>query len=329
MIAVLSIMFFTLYLSFFFPLESRSKKKEASRSPKYSAQMKKLWQIAQTSMKERKPFRAEKALLTILKFDEKNAAAYNRLGILYAKDKRYDEAVECFEIAQSLDNNPASIHNAGLIYYETGAYEKAEMAFSQAISLEGDVPSRYIALARAQEKLGKPRKAIESLENAYELDPKVTILSQMKTIYEGMDDLEGATAINARIEEQIARENELKREKATSRALKAMQANKRERGLSKVGRKKVAGLVRGGGSRNARTVSAQVDDMGASKTGAMVSSARGGAKKILRKDGRANTRLGQNTSSAAVVVGGSHNARSMRKTSNAQVVKPHAGRKRI
>ena len=328
MIAVLSIMFFTLYLSFFFPLESRSKKKEASRSPKYSAQMKKLWQIAQTSMKERKPFRAEKALLTILKFDEKNAAAYNRLGILYAKDKRYDEAVECFEIAQSLDNNPASIHNAGLIYYETGAYEKAEMAFSQAISLEGDVPSRYIALARAQEKLGKPRKAIESLENAYELDPKVTILSQMKTIYEGMDDLEGATAINARIEEQIARENELKREKATSRALKAMQANKRERGLSKLGRKKGAGLARGS-AKSARTVPARAESTGASKTGTMVASVRGGVKNSSRKDGGMNARLRQNSSSATIVVGGSHNTRSVRKTSNAQVVKPHAGRKRI
>ena len=47
--------------------------------------------------------KAEKALLTILKFDEKNAAAYNRLGILYAKEKHYKEAIECFEIAQSLE----------------------------------------------------------------------------------------------------------------------------------------------------------------------------------------------------------------------------------
>ena len=125
MIALFAIIIFTIYLCFFFPLETKEKKVE-EKSPKYNSQMKKLWQIAQTSMKERKPFRAEKALLTILKFDEKNAAAYNRLGILYAKDNRYDEAVECFEIAQSLDNNPASIHNVGLIYLETGAYENIE-----------------------------------------------------------------------------------------------------------------------------------------------------------------------------------------------------------
>ena len=225
MLAVLLITFFAIYLIFFYPLEPRPKKSE-EKSTKYSAQMKRLWQIAQTSMKERKPFKAEKALLTILKFDEKNAAAYNRLGILYAKEKKYNDAVECFEIAQSLDNNPASIHNAGLIYYEMGAYEKAELAFQQAIQLEGDVPERYIALARAEEKLGRPKKAIEALEEAYELDPKITTLRQILTIYEGTSDAEAVAATSARIEAQIAREAELRRKRATSRALKAIKANK-------------------------------------------------------------------------------------------------------
>ena len=220
MLGIFVILIFVIYLSFFFPLEVR-KKKEEVKSPKYSAQMKKLWQIAQTSMKERKPFRAEKALLTILKFDEKNAAAYNRLGILYAKGQKYDEAVECFEIAQSLDNNPASIHNAGLIYLETGAYEKAAMAFNQAIAMEGDVPSRYIALAKAEEKLGRTKKAIESLENAYELDPKVATLRQILAIYEEAGDAEAATATTARIEEQIIKDNEAKKRK-TMRAKKVV-----------------------------------------------------------------------------------------------------------
>ena len=202
-------------------MEKREKKTE-EKSVKYAAQMKRLWQVAQTAMKERKPFRAEKALLTILKFDEKNAAAYNLLGILYAKEQKYDEAVECFEIAQSLDNNPASIHNAGLIYFEMGAYEKAEMAFQQAIALEGDVPARYIALARAEEKLGRPKKAVDALESAYELDPKIDTLKQILTIYENSGDTEAATATSARIEAQIAKEAEVRRKRATSRAIKAM-----------------------------------------------------------------------------------------------------------
>ncbi len=216
MIAIFVILIFVTYLTFFFPTEPK-KEVEEPKSPKYTAQMKKLWTVAQTSMKERKPFRAEKALLTILKFDEKNAAAYNRLGILYAKGKRYDEAVECFEIAQSLDNNPASIHNAGLIYLETGAYEKAEMAFQQAIELEGDIPARYMALAKVEEKLGKPKKAIEALEGAYELDPKVATLKQIQAIYEESGDIEGATMMSARIEEQVARDLEAAKRKRTAR----------------------------------------------------------------------------------------------------------------
>ena len=213
MVAVLLILVFVIYLVFFFPMEVKPKKEEV-KSPKYAAQMKKLWQVAQTAMKERKPFRAEKALLTILKFDEKNAAAYNRLGILYAKSQRYTEAVECFEIAQSLDNNPASIHNAGLIYLETGEYEKAEMAFRQAIQLEGDVAARYIALAKAEEKLGSPKKAIEALENAYELDPNVATLRQILAIYETMEDAEAMAAVTARIEEKIAEDNAAKRKRS-------------------------------------------------------------------------------------------------------------------
>jgi tetratricopeptide (TPR) repeat protein len=139
---------------------------------------------------------------------------------LYAKSQKYDEAVECFEIAQSLDNNPASIHNAGLIYLETGAYEKAAMAFRQAIELEGDVPARYIALAKAEEKMGRPRKAVEALENAFELDPKVSTLRQILAIYEEAGDTEAATVTAARVEEQIIKDSEAKKRHATKRTLK-------------------------------------------------------------------------------------------------------------
>lgn len=219
MIGVILILVLAIYIALLYPLFFRPKKEE-EKSAKYTAQMKKLWQVAQTSMKERKPFRAEKALLTILKFDEKNAAAYNRLGILYAKGQRYDEAVECFEIAQSLDNNPASIHNAGLIYLEIGAYEKAEMAFRQAIEMEGDVPTRYMALAKAEEKLGNYKKAVEALENAFELDPNVATLRQILAIYESTGDTEAATATTARIEEQIARDSLAKKKRRTRVAKK-------------------------------------------------------------------------------------------------------------
>lgn len=203
MLGILLLVVLLLWLTFLFPLVKR-KGTEAPRSARYDMQMKKLWSAAQTSMRDHKPLRAEKALLTILKFDEKNAAAYNRLGILYAKEQKFDEAIECFEIAQSLDDNPSSLHNVGLIYLETGAYEKAVMAFEQAIELENDVPARFIALAKARERLGQIKGAVDALESAYELDHSTNTLRQILAIHEATGDTEALADVTARIEAQIA-----------------------------------------------------------------------------------------------------------------------------
>lgn len=198
MLAVIVMLLFVIFLVFFLPAEkvtTASAEPEIRKAP----QMRKLWSLAQSAMKERKPLKAEKALLTILKFDERNAAAYNRLGILYAKERKYKEAIECFEIAQSLDNNASSLHNVGLIYLETANYEKAAQAFTQAIELEGDVPARYIAHSKAEEHLGNRKKAIESLEIAYDLAPSTTILRHILEVYERAADEQAIAETKQRI----------------------------------------------------------------------------------------------------------------------------------
>lgn len=151
---------------------------------KISEKLDQLWQIAQESLQSQKYLRAEKALLTILRVDERNASAYNRLGILYAKQQAYKDAVECFEIAQSLEPSASSLHNVGLIYYETGEYDKAALAFEQAIGIDGELASRQIAYAKVQEKLGSDRKMIEALEKAVELDPIPQTLNILADAYE-------------------------------------------------------------------------------------------------------------------------------------------------
>src|SRR5215510_4912470 len=130
-----------------------------------------LWDIAHQGMRENRFLRAEKALLTILKIDQKNAAAYNRLGILYAKQKEYKDAIDCFEIASSIEATPSSLHNLGLIYYETENYEKAAIAFEQALKLEDSLAARHVAYAKVQEKLGNEKLMFQSLERAVELEP--------------------------------------------------------------------------------------------------------------------------------------------------------------
>ena len=143
----------------------------AGVSRKVGDRIGKLWDIAHHSMRENRFLRAEKALLTILKIDEKNAAAYNRLGILYAKQKEYRDAIDCFEIASSIEATPSSLHNLGLIYFETENYEKAAVAFEQALKLEDNLAARHVAYAKVQEKLGNTKLMFVELEKAAELEP--------------------------------------------------------------------------------------------------------------------------------------------------------------
>lgn len=188
---------------------------------KLSGKLDQLWDIAQQSLKERKYLRAEKALLTILRVDERNATAYNRLGILYAQQKAYEDAIECFEIAQSLEPSASSLHNVGLIYFETGNNEKAALAFEQAIEMEGGLATRYIAYAKVLEKLGRTKRMIEALEKAVELEPVPQTLNILADAYEQA--------------EQINLANEL-REKAAS--MKAQQNTPRKKIVQQVQRRR-------------------------------------------------------------------------------------------
>jgi tetratricopeptide (TPR) repeat protein len=168
---------------------------------KISEKLDQLWDVAQESLRERKYLRAEKALLTILRVDERNSTAYNRLGILYAKQQAYKDAIECFEIAQSLEPSASSLHNVGLIYYETQYYEKAALAFEQALAMEDNLASRYIAYAKVQEKLGHNKKMIESLEKAVELDPIPQTLNILADAY----DRTGQSELSAELREKAAK----------------------------------------------------------------------------------------------------------------------------
>lgn len=170
---------------------------------KLSEKLDQLWTIAQESLQDKKYLRAEKALLTILRVDERNASAYNRLGILYAKQQAFKDAIECFEIAQSLEPSASSLHNVGLIYYETKQYDKAALAFEQALDLDSDLAARHIAYAKVQEKLGHDRKMIESLERAVELDPIPQTLNILADAYERTERTELALELREKAAKMI------------------------------------------------------------------------------------------------------------------------------
>lgn len=178
---------------------------------KLSEKMDGLWGIAQESLRDKKYLRAEKALLTILRVDERNATAYNRLGILYAKQQAFKDAIECFEIAQSLEPSASSLHNVGLIYYETGNYDKAALAFEQALSMENDLSARHIAYAKVQEKLGNDKKMIESLEQAVAIDRIPQTLTILADTYERVGEQEKSLELREEAARMIIPQGQPKR----------------------------------------------------------------------------------------------------------------------
>ena len=186
---------------------------------KVSEKLDQLWSIAQDSIRENKYLRAEKALLTILRVDERNASAYNRLGILYVKQQQYKDAIECFEIAQSLEPSASSLHNVGLIYFETGDYDKAALAFEQALEIDSDLASRHIAYAKVQEKLGNKKKLIESLERAVEIDPIPQTLNILADAYERTDQADLALELREKAAKLIIPEGQSRRIKQPRRVV--------------------------------------------------------------------------------------------------------------
>lgn len=183
---------------------TRHREEELSALPrKISDKMGQLWEIAHQGMRENRFLRAEKALLTILKIDVKNAAAYNRLGILYAKQKEYKDAIDCFEIASSIEPTASSLHNLGLIYYETENYQKASSAFEQALKMEDGLAARHIAYAKVQEKLGNDRLMLHELEKANQLEPNKESYTLLMNAYRTLGMAAEADQIEQRLQKLI------------------------------------------------------------------------------------------------------------------------------
>lgn len=162
-----------------------------------------LWDIAHQGMRENRFLRAEKALLTILKIDQKNAAAYNRLGILYAKQREYKDAIDCFEIASSIEPTASSLHNLGLIYYETENYEKSAAAFELAMKYEDGFAARHIAYAKVQERLGNHKIMLDELKKAVELEPNHESYNLLIAAYESLEMQAEADVLKSKLQKLI------------------------------------------------------------------------------------------------------------------------------
>ena len=179
-------------------------------SPQVANRLKKLWEYVENNIRDKRYNAAEKALLSILKLDHKNTVAFNRLGILYARQKNFADAIECFEIASSITPTVASLYNLGLVYYEHGDYSQAANSFEKVVDLEPTAP-RYIAFAKALNKLNQPKKMMTALEKAVELQKNIRHLELLAQVYERNSISEKAEKTRAEIARMRAKTNRRRR----------------------------------------------------------------------------------------------------------------------
>ncbi len=94
------------------------------------------------------------------------------LGGAYGKSDRYEEAIEAYKQAISIDPDYAKAHNGlGAAYGNLGKYKVAMEAYKQAISIDPDYAVVHNNLGAAYYNLGKYKEAIEACKQAISIDP--------------------------------------------------------------------------------------------------------------------------------------------------------------
>ncbi len=170
-----------------------------SLAPKrVNAQLAQLTAYADRLYTERKWLAAEKAYLSVLKLDHKNATAYVHLGIIYSTQKNMPDAIECFEIAARLKPSGRAFQNLGLAFYDNKNYIKAIAAYDKSIMFEPHA-ARYVGLGKAHLKLHNIPVAIIAYEHAVNLDPAKANLGQLADLYDQAGRKQEAKAVYARI----------------------------------------------------------------------------------------------------------------------------------
>lgn len=117
--------------------------------------------------------RAENVLLRIISGEPDDASAYNKLGMVYLRDKNFRDAKASLKQALKLEpENDTFYNNLGLLYYQKGEYEEAVEAYERSIEIDNKIPSRLVNLGLAYFMLKKYRKAADQYEKALILDPR-------------------------------------------------------------------------------------------------------------------------------------------------------------
>lgn len=167
-------------------------------TPKQTENIRRLWEYTEVAISKQRYEMAERALLKILKNDPKNTAAYNRLGLIYVRMDRNDDAASCFDIASSLAPSIASLYNLGLVHFQSGNYEKAASALEKVVDLEPST-KRLLVFAKVHQKLNNHKRVIDIINKVVEEEPTQRNLEYLIEAYESAKQYKKAEEVKQRI----------------------------------------------------------------------------------------------------------------------------------
>jgi Flp pilus assembly protein TadD len=115
---------------------------------------------------------AKDAYQRALEADPDSAAAYNGLGLAYARLKQYAEAVEAYRMSLKLAPDTAwTLSNLGLAYIELRKYSEAIDALRHAVKAMPELSVAHFNLGIAYTNSERYREAAASYEEAIRLNP--------------------------------------------------------------------------------------------------------------------------------------------------------------
>lgn len=124
-------------------------------------------------LKDQSPGEAGKLLAKAVQAAPQNLEALTALGDYYTLSKAYSQAIDVYQKVIEKDPRKTDVlFNLGFIFASTGMYTSSELMLNRVVQLKPDyIDKALFNLAVVQQKLGKRRESMASLEAAMAIRP--------------------------------------------------------------------------------------------------------------------------------------------------------------
>jgi predicted O-linked N-acetylglucosamine transferase (SPINDLY family) len=148
---------------------------------------------------------AEAAYRILISVDGNNHAHRVNLGVVFAAQRRFIEAADCFSSVLKHEPSP-EIHNLlGSVLKDSGKIDSAIISFNDAITMRGNFPEAHFNLGAALQLKGATREAIARYQIAIRLRPGYAAahnnlghaLCLVEQFQEGINEFKNAIAVQA------------------------------------------------------------------------------------------------------------------------------------